>query len=130
MSSLDISYSALEFARKKMEVVSENIAKADVAGYKRKEVVGGIKKSFSSELKEASESYVYVKDIKEKESGYILKYDPENPSADEKGFVKIYEADPVEDMAELIRTLRYYELNLAAIEAGRAMSSNALNIGR
>ncbi|MCX7647864.1 MAG: flagellar basal body protein [Elusimicrobiales bacterium] len=36
MSSLDISYSALEFARKKMEVVSENIAKADVAGYKRK----------------------------------------------------------------------------------------------
>lgn len=130
MSSLDISYSALEFARKKMEVISENIAKADVVGYKRKEVVGGIKKSFSSELKEASESYVYVKDIKEKESGYILKYDPENPNADEKGFVKIYEADPVEDMAELIRTLRYYELNLAAVEAGKAMNSNALNIGR
>ncbi|MCX7647863.1 MAG: hypothetical protein N2Z60_04555 [Elusimicrobiales bacterium] len=70
------------------------------------------------------------RDIKEKESGYILKYDPENPNADEKGFVKIYEADPVEDMAELIRTLRYYELNLAAVEAGKAMNSNALNIGR
>lgn len=129
MSLIDINLSALNVARKKMEVIAENISKSNVYGYKRKTVDVGIKNDFKSMFDQA-QSYVYIKDIKEKEDDFILKYEPENPHADEKGFVKIPKSDPVTDMAELIETLRYYEINLASIEAIKSMNNSALNIGR
>jgi len=71
-----------------------------------------------------------VAGIKETETPSTLRFDPGNPEADEKGFVKVAQADPVADMVELMTSMRAYEANLAAVEAARNMSQQSLSIGR
>jgi len=126
---IDISASALNVARFKMDIIAKNIANSESIDYKRKEVqIGPKKESFNDVLNKANG--VEVKKVIEKEPQTILKFDPDNPLSDEKGFVKIRLSDPIDDVLDMIEVSRYYEANLAAIEAFRNMNQNALNIGR
>jgi flagellar basal-body rod protein FlgC len=126
---MDISASALNVARFKMDIIAKNIANSESIDYKRKEVTIGQKKErFNDVLNEVNG--VEVKKVIEKEPQTILKFDPDNPLADEKGLVKIRLSDPIDDVLDMIEVSRYYEANLAAIEAFKNMNQNALNIGR
>lgn len=128
MNSFDISVKALELARQKLNITAMNIANIDNPNYKRKELVIKTKEDFDDILEKVS--YPEIESIKEKEPQYLIKFDPSNPNADENGFVKEPLINPVDDMMSLIEISRYYEANLAVIEATRSMNSNALNIGR
>lgn len=128
MNSFDISMKALEIARQKLNITASNIANIDNPDYKRKEVIIKTKEKFDDFFTKLS--YPEIDSIKEKEPEYIIKFEPSNPKADENGFVKESLANPIEDMMNLIEISRYYEANLAAVEATRSMNSNALNIGR
>lgn len=128
MNSFDISMKALEIARQKLNITASNIANIDNPDYKRKEVIIKTKEKFDDLFTKLS--YPEIDSIKEKEPEYIIKFEPSNPKADENGFVKESLANPIEDMMNLIEISRYYEANLAAVEATRSMNSNALNIGR
>ncbi|MCX7905443.1 MAG: flagellar basal body rod protein FlgC [Elusimicrobiales bacterium] len=128
MNSLDISMKALEVARHKLNVLAENIANSENPNYKRKEVILSKRDSFDDVLNKIS--YPEIVSVKEKDTEYVLRFDPQNPQADENGFVKEPIINPVEDMINLIEISRYYEANLAVIEATRSMNANALNIGR
>lgn len=128
MNSFDISMKALEVARQKLNITASNIANMDNPNYRKKEAIVVSKEKFEDMFTKIS--YPEIKAIEEKEPEYIMRFDPSNPNADEKGFVKEPLTNPVDEMMNLIEISRYYEANLAAIEATRSMSSNALNIGR
>mgnify|MGYP001087858458 CR=1 FL=1 len=127
---IDISLSALNAARIKLKVIATNIANAQTPGYQRKDVEFETQKLEFDKLLREEISGVKPSKIFQKETEYILRYDPNNPLADENGYVKDTISDPIEDMASLIEVSRYYEANLNAVEAYRSMNQNALNIGR
>jgi flagellar basal-body rod protein FlgC len=60
----------------------------------------------------------------------IMKYEPEHPDADEKGFVAMPNISVTEEMVNLVSASRSYEANIAAVRATKNMVMKALEIGR
>ena len=57
-------------------------------------------------------------------------YEPSHPDADEKGYVRLPNVNPVEEMVNLISATKAYEANLAVLETGKTMALRALEMGR
>lgn len=56
-------------------------------------------------------------------------YEPGSPFADAKGFVAYPAVDPATEMVTLMRALRAYEANVAAMNATRTLALKSLDIG-
>ncbi len=55
-------------------------------------------------------------------------YDPGNPDADEKGYVKTPNINVVTEMVDMISASRSYEANVTAVNAAKTMAKDALEI--
>jgi flagellar basal-body rod protein FlgC len=71
-----------------------------------------------------------VVDVIEDQNPPILKYDPDHPDADDKGYVAMPNINLMEEMVNLISATRSYEANVSAIKAAKEMALKALEIGR
>lgn len=142
LSSLNISGSALTANKLRMEIVSQNLANANTTNtnkaYRRKLVVFSEKldnKSFSAELNDAvneisSYGGVEVSKIIEDNKAVLLEYDPENPLANDEGYVEIPNINTVEEMVDMISASRSYEANITVFNAVKDMAAKALDIGQ
>ncbi|WP_457678165.1 flagellar basal body rod protein FlgC [Thermovibrio sp.] len=127
---LEISLSGMLSERVRMDVASSNLANANSvdengAPYRRKLPV------FESVLEEVDGLKLYgvkVKKIIEDPSPYKLKYDPSNPLADGKGYVKLPNVDPLREMVDLMSAMRSYEANLTAFNTNKNMILNSIDI--
>ena len=150
------TFQGLSTYMKKMEVISENIANAeklpDDKGqvYHRKVVVfQGAKdrrigfadelklrlrttnrKHISSpnflgqSLKGKDKSGIQVKEVQ----GEKLVYDPLNPKADEDGFVRMPNVDIIDEMVDMISTMRSYEANVTVMDSAKEMAKRILRL--
>lgn len=147
-NSFSISASALTAQRLRMDVVSSNIANADVTRasvvdgkavpYRRKMVVMSPLNtgSFSETLNQAMGSNqttsrgVKVSAIKEDQSDFKPVYNPSHPDADSEGYVYMPNVDILKEMVDVIAASRSYEANVTALNASKAMITKALSIGK
>ena len=142
LTSLRISASGLSANRKRMVAISSNVANAQttrtVEGgpYRKKDVVFGsepARKKFSEifegELDESVRK-VHATEIVSTNKPPVLKYEPNHPDANEKGYVAYPDINVVEEMANMIRASRSYEANVTALNNSKSMAMKALEIGR
>lgn len=146
-SAFNTSASALTAQRLRMDVISANMANQDTTRaqlvdgewqpYRRKMVVlqAQPKRPFSSFLKSAMNAEqagqgVKVSRIIEDQSPFKLVYQPEHPDADENGYVRMPNVDPLREMVDLIGATRSYEANVTVLNATKSMLMKALEIGR
>ncbi len=135
LSGMDISASGLSAQRLKMDVISDNIANLDTAKYKRKSVVfkpaeNGFERYVAGLAQNAYPGGgVKVERIEEDKTLGDLIYDPENPSADENGYVEASNVDITTEMVEMISAYRSYEANVTAFNAYKDIAVKALEIG-
>jgi flagellar basal-body rod protein FlgC len=59
-----------------------------------------------------------------------MKYDPQHPDADEKGYVAMPNINVMEEMVNMISATRSYEANVSALKAAKEMILRALEIGK
>jgi flagellar basal-body rod protein FlgC len=141
--TLSISGSALTANRLRLDVVSSNIANANTTRgefvngewvpYRRKLVEQQAMKAsaFESHLQqELTLKGVKVNRIVEDSTPFQAVYDPSHPDANEQGYVMIPNVDITKEMVDLMATSRSYEANVTAFNAGKAMLTKALEIGR
>ena len=57
-------------------------------------------------------------------------YDPENPDANQDGYVELPNVDPLREMTDLISATRSYEANVTVLNASKGMMMKALEIGK
>jgi len=62
------------------------------------------------------------------EKGEKLVYNPDHPMADERGFVRMPDINPVEEMVDLIAASRSYEANVTVINAAKDMAKRSMEI--
>ena len=140
--ALHASASGLSAQRLRMNLISGNLANAHTTRteeggpYRRREPVFAAQTENSS-FGEILSAYqienlpqVKVIDIVEDQSAPVLKYDPNHPDADEKGYVAMPNINLMEEMTNLISATRSYEANVAAVKAAKEMALKALEIGR
>jgi flagellar basal-body rod protein FlgC len=145
--------SALTAERMRMDVTAENLANAqttrgaDGQPYRRKEVIlqergGG--PSFGSMLNASMNKGtpgatnrsagngggVQVAGIAEDPTDFRMQYDPGHPDADQNGYVRMPNVNPVTEMVDLISASRGYEANVTAMNTAKQMFSKSLEILR
>jgi len=141
-NAIDTSSSALSAQRLRMNLISGNLANVNTTRtpqggpYRRKEAIFAaepVKQSFHSILREhgfGQFATVKVARVVEDPNPPVLKYDPQHPDADEKGYVAMPNINLMEEMVNMISATRGYEANVTALKAAKDMALKALEIGR
>lgn len=142
IDALQVSASGLTSQRLRMNVVSSNLANSHTTRtqeggpYKRKEVVfesKSLRNSFqdmvNSQIK-GKLSGVKVTGIIEDQRPPIVKYDPQHPDADIKGYVSMPNINVIEEMVNMMSASRSYEANVTAVNVTKKMAMKALDIGK
>ncbi len=132
--SLDISTSGMIAQRVRLEAYTANIANAatftDALGrnipYARREVYFAPGDP-SARTSAGRLMGVHVAAIGQDRS-FQERYQPENPLADERGYVKYPNINTVFEQLNAYDAMRAYEANLAAAEASKAMLAQALRL--
>jgi len=142
MTALDIAASGLSAQRTNLNVISMNLANINTTRtpeggpYRRKEVIfraAPIKWPFDNLMRSELESQVKgvkVNRIVEDNTPFRRVYDPGNPDADKDGYVLYPNVNVVEEMANMLTSLRSYEANLSTISSIKSMLTQALQIAR
>jgi len=128
LASMAVAASALRAQQGRMRVIAENIANANstapTAGgdpYRRQVPI------FRPTKVEGAEGVQMVR-VEADQSDFKTEYDPGNPAADAKGYVKLPNVNPLVEALDMKEAQRAYEANLNVIETARAMESRTLDI--
>lgn len=70
---------------------------------------------------------VHVKEIY-LDPNFQEKYDPSHPAADERGYIKTTNIDPMMEQVNMLEASRAYEANIAAAEATKSMIQTSLRL--
>jgi flagellar basal-body rod protein FlgC len=125
-----IASSGLRAQGERMRVVSENVANANSTAtepggdpYRRKVI------SFSELLENSTgESMVEVADVTRDMTDFTVRYDPAHPAADNDGYVKLPNVNPLIEMSNMREAARSYEANMSMLENARSMRSQLISL--
>jgi flagellar basal-body rod protein FlgC len=143
--AIGIAGSGLSAERIRMDVTAENLANADTTRaangqpYQRQEVVlqqaepgGGFSSALSGALKEGQSSPppggVQVTGIVSDSTPDQQVYDPGNPEADAKGYVKMPNVSTVTEMTDLISESQSYQSDVTAMQTAKSMFTTTLGL--
>jgi flagellar basal-body rod protein FlgC len=158
ISAFNISAKGLSVQRKKMNMISENLANANTIRsengepYQRKVLnvvqkkplqVPDINTSNIIKLKGSNEDHfiqpLAVNQFSEDETGLEFKqvtdkregdivYMPDHPDADEDGYVRMSNVNVITEMTDMIAATRTYEANLVAFNSSKQIAKDSLDI--
>lgn len=129
-NTMMVSASGMRAQSVRMRIISENIANqgsvATTPGgdpYRRKLI------SFVSELdRDLGIEVVKPGEVSYSQSAFGDKYDPGNPVADEKGYIKTSNVNGLIELMDLRQAERTYQANLNAMEGARRMVQQTLTL--
>lgn len=125
--ALDTAHTGMHLGRVWLDAVSDNVANLNT-------VRAAGEEPFRARLVVAQarpgQAGVQVAGIELKGGDPVVVYDPENPLADEGGYVTRPQVDLSEEMTHMLVSQRMYQANLSMMQQARDTYSAALNIGR
>ncbi len=142
MTSMKISSAGLNVQRKRLEIISSNLANLETTRtqeggpYRRKDLVvtamplenefgQTLKNQLGENLKSAN-----VTQVIEDQSEPRLVYNPKHPDANELGYVAMPNVDLLDEMVNLTTASRAFEANVTATNATKTMAQRAIELGR
>jgi len=125
-----ISASGLKAQSQRMRVIAENMANANSTGktpgddpYRRQIP------TFANVLdREIGAHLVEVKRVVPDRSEFGLRYDPNHPAADDKGYVKTPNVNGLIEAMDMRQAQRSYEANLNVLDSARTMAARTLEL--
>lgn len=128
LATMAVASSALRAQQGRMRVIAENLANANstsrTAGgdpYRRQVPV-------FQPTRVAGAEGVQMMRVDPDQTDFKTEYDPGNPAADAKGYVKMPNVNPLVEALDMKEAQRAYEANLNVIETARSMESRTLDI--
>jgi flagellar basal-body rod protein FlgC len=142
---LQISGSALTAERQRSEVIATNMANANTTKtaeggpFKRKEVIFSAEHASAFQLQFAemtnmphlrgrSAGMVRLSQVVDDPSAPIMRYEPGHPDANKDGYVAYPNINPVQEMVDLMGSVRAYQLNASAVTASKQMIQQSIDI--
>ncbi len=160
LNDFDISGYGLSAQRFRINTISSNIANANTTRtaeggpYRRKDVVFKaieFDKELNNSLKSTHDFFenenplddsavprfpqpaaqtVIVDKVVRDDKDFKLKYDPNHPDADERGYVAMPNINPAIEMANLIEATRAYQANVSALQSAKTIANSAIELMR
>ena len=140
LSSFDISGSGMTAQKYRLDIVSQNIANAQVTrtengeAYRRKMVIlqSSNVQTFRDVLNNeigVRKQGVEVAAVVDDESALVPVYDPSHPDANAEGYVMYPNVNTAQEMIDAMGASRAYEANVTAFNATKSIAMKALEIG-
>jgi flagellar basal-body rod protein FlgC len=131
-ATIQVATSGLQAQSARLRVAAENMANANSTGetpgsdpYSRKTI------TFEDEIdRTTGVDLVRVKDIGTDTAPFKIEYDPNNPAADEHGFVKMPNVNLMTEMADMREANRSYTADVEVIKQGRQLYTMTLDLLR
>jgi flagellar basal-body rod protein FlgC len=124
-----VAASALRAQQTRMRLIAENLANADSTSptpggdpYRRQTPV------FEPKMMEGGVKGVALTRIQQDQTPFRQEYQPSNPAADAKGYVKMPNVEPLVEALDMREAQRAYEANISVIETARAMDNSTLSL--
>lgn len=142
-SAMNIGCDGLKVHGMRLDVSSKNIANIDTPNYQRKVplVVSTDRSSFISVMNQMKEStfgagslpystgtVAFAGMVEDPTLGDKI-YKPGHPDADENGYIRSSNVDPLVEMTDAILAQRAYEASLAILSLSKSMADRAASIG-
>jgi flagellar basal-body rod protein FlgC len=132
LSTMRIASSGLQAQGTRLRVIAENIANVDSTAltadddpYRRKTI------SFTNALdRDSGAEIVKIKQIGQDRSDFRIVYDPAHPAADEKGYVKQPNVEPLIEMMDMREASRAFDASVNVIEQARFMMNRVVDLLR
>lgn len=128
LATMAVASSALRAQQGRMRVIAENLANANstarTAGgdpYRRQVPV------FQPTKVQGAEGVQMLR-VDPDRSDFKTEYEPGNPAADAKGYVKLPNVNTLVEALDMKEAQRAYEANLNVIETARSMEARTLDI--
>ena len=129
-TSLIVAASGMRAQTDRMKVIAENIANANSTSatpggdpYRRKIATMG--SEFDREL---NATLVTPGKPQADNSEFRLQYDPGNPNADAKGYIKLPNVNSLVEIMDMREAQRSYEADLTVMEASKAMMARTVDL--
>jgi flagellar basal-body rod protein FlgC len=136
MMAMEVGASGLTAQRRRLEAMISNLVNANttqppgVEPYRRKDVVFSavnMRDSFDVMFNDAVKG-VKIHEVVSDQSDPIMRYEPDHPHADERGYVAYPNVNALEEMVNVMSATRSYEANLQAVGMAREMLQRTLEI--
>ena len=129
-TAMTISARGMDVQTERLQVIAENLANQNTTGltpgadpYRRKTI------SFQNKLDQSlGAETVAVKQIGTDPSDFQTRFDPSNPAADAKGYVKLPNVNSFVEVMDMQEAERSYSANLNAMEASRSMLTRTVGM--
>lgn len=135
-TTMNISVTALEANRLRMEAASSNLANSetsapdDASVYRVQRVLRKeARKPFQDTLGDILKPAGVTSNLFQVARPPRYELDPDHPDADEQGRVRYPEVNIVEEMAEMMAARRAYEVGLTSYAEARSMFVKTLELG-
>lgn len=129
-SVFEISGSALMAQSQRMNVTASNLANADSVvspdgqPYRAKQVL------FEAQGQDGTGvGGVRVTEVVDDPSPFRLEYRPEHPLADEQGYIRMPNVEPVNEMVNMISASRSYQANVEVLNTSKQLLLKTLTLG-
>jgi flagellar basal-body rod protein FlgC len=129
-TSLVVAASGMRAQSDRMKIIAENIANANSTSatpggdpYRRK--IATVKSEFDREL---NASLVTPGKPATDNSDFQTKYDPGNPNADAKGYVKLPNVNSLVEIMDMREAQRSYEADLTVMDASKSMMARTVDL--
>jgi flagellar basal-body rod protein FlgC len=129
-TSMAVVASGMKAQSERMKTIAENIANANSTAstpggdpYRRK--IATVSSEFDREV--GANMVKAGKSITDK-SDFRTQYDPGNPNADGKGYVKLPNVDSLVEIMDMREAQRSYEADLTAMDANKSMLAKTIDL--
>ena len=129
-SIFDISSSALTAQSQRMNVSASNLANAEsVSGpdgepYRAKQLI------FEAASKRPEQiGGVRVTEVIESDEPFRMEYNPSHPLADDKGYIRKPNVEPVHEMIDMMSASRSYQANVEVMNTSKQLLMKTLTLG-
>jgi flagellar basal-body rod protein FlgC len=138
LSGIESTSAALNAERIRMDVVSENIANADITHsvdgkpYQRQQVVfeSVLRAQQAAGTAGSSLPSLTMARVQQDHRPPRMVYNPSHPDANAQGMVAMPDINIHEEMVDMIASSRAFEANLAVVKNARTMAMQTLAIGK
>ena len=136
----DIAATGMSAQTVRLNTTASNMANAnttassEAAAYKAKKpvfmAVSGASAADSFGAEQSGQFGVMIREIIESESPVAKAYEPNNPLADEQGYVFYSNVNTVEEMADMISASCAFQINVEMMNTTKSMMQRLLSLGQ
>ncbi|MDH5231417.1 MAG: flagellar basal body rod protein FlgC [Gammaproteobacteria bacterium] len=130
----DVSGSALSAQSVRLNITASNLANAETVSSSIENTYRARNPIFATQLDmfrdNPSRAGVQIKAIVESQAELRMRYEPENPMANEQGYIFLPNVNTIEEMANMISASRSYQNNVEAMNTSKQLLMATLRLGQ